>query len=76
MVSWTSSRDPLSLTVFGIYIDELKSFLREHIQDGNACILHHILICLLLFVDDVILLASSPEGLHRQIDAISSFCDL
>jgi hypothetical protein len=54
----------LSPTLFGIYIDELES-LHEHIQDGDGCLLHHILISILLFVDDVILLASSPEGLQR-----------
>jgi hypothetical protein len=29
-----------------------------------------------LFADDVILLASSPEGLQRQLDALALFCDL
>jgi hypothetical protein len=28
------------------------------------------------FVDNLILLASIPKGLHRQIDALTSFCDL
>jgi hypothetical protein len=28
------------------------------------------------FSDDVILLASSPEGLQRQLDALALFCDL
>jgi len=56
---------PLSPTFFGIYIDELMSFFREHIYEGDGCILHHVLISLLLFTDDVILLASSCEGLQR-----------
>jgi hypothetical protein len=67
---------PLSPTLFGIYIDELESFLHDHIQDGDGCLLHQVLISLLLFVDDLILLASTPEGLQRQIDALASFCDL
>jgi hypothetical protein len=29
-----------------------------------------------LFVDDVVLLASSLEGLQRQLDALALFCDL
>jgi hypothetical protein len=53
---------PLSPTLFGIYIDELESFLHEHIQDGDGCLLHQVLISILLFADDVILLASSPKG--------------
>jgi hypothetical protein len=67
---------PLSSTLFGIYIDELESFLHEHIQEGDGCLLHQVLISLLLFVDDLVLLASTPEGLQRQIDALANFCDL
>jgi hypothetical protein len=67
---------PLSPTLFGIYIDELETFLHEHIQDNDGCILHQVLISILLFVDDVVLLSSSPEGLQRQLDALSLFCDL
>ena len=54
---------PLSPTLFGIYIDELEAFLHEHIQEVDGCLLHHVLISILLFADDVVLLSSSPEGL-------------
>jgi hypothetical protein len=67
---------PLSPTLFGIYIDELETFLHEHIQDNDGYILHQVLISILLFADDVVLLSSSPEGLQRQLDALSLFCDL
>jgi hypothetical protein len=67
---------PLSSSLFGIYIDELESFLHDHIQDGDGCLLHQVLISLLLFANDLILLASTLEGLQRQIDALASFCDL
>jgi hypothetical protein len=30
----------------------------------------------LLFIDDVVLLASSPSRLQRQLDALALFCDL
>ncbi|KAH9293842.1 hypothetical protein KI387_040956, partial [Taxus chinensis] len=66
---------PLSPTLFGIYIDELEDFLRDHIQEGDGCLLHHVLIYILLFADDVVLLASSAEGLQRQLDALALFCD-
>jgi hypothetical protein len=67
---------PMSPTLFGIYIDELESFLHEHIQDSDGCHLHQVLISIRLFVDDVILLASSPKGLQRQLDALALFCNL
>jgi hypothetical protein len=54
---------PLSPTLFGIYIDEMKSYLHEHIQEGDGCLLHQVLISLLLFVDDLVLMESTPEGL-------------
>jgi len=57
-------------------IDELESFLQEDIQPKDGCILHHVLISILLFADDVVLLASTLEGLQRQLDALASFCDL
>jgi hypothetical protein len=37
---------------------------------------NQVLISLLLFVDNLVLLASTPEGLHRKIDALAIFCDL
>lgn len=37
--------------------------------------LHQVLISILLFVDDIVLLSSSPEGLQRQLDALALFCD-
>ena len=67
---------PLSPTLFGIYIDELEAFLHEHIQEAHGFLLHHVLISILLFVDDVVLLSSSSEGLQRQLDALALFCDL
>jgi hypothetical protein len=57
-------RCPLLSTLFGIYIDEMESFLQESIQDGDGCLLDQVLISL-LSVDDLIHLASSLEGLHR-----------
>lgn len=59
-----------------LYIDEPVSFLHEQIQEGDGFLLHQVLISLLLFADDLVLLASSPEGLQRQIDTLANFCDL
>lgn len=53
----------LSPTLFEIYIGVLESFLYEHIQGKDDCLLHHVLISLLLVVDDLIFMASSPKGL-------------
>ena len=50
---------PLSPTLFGFYIDELEDFLMKYSQPGDGCYLHQVLISILLFDDDVVLLASS-----------------
>jgi hypothetical protein len=62
--------------LFRIYIDKLEAFLPEHIQDSGGCLLHLVLISILLFANDVVLLASSPTGLRRQLDALALLCDL
>ena len=67
---------PLSPTLFGIYIDELEAFLSDFSLLGDGCHLHQVLISILLFVDDVVLLASSLEGLQRILDRLASFCDM
>ena len=54
---------PLSPTLFGLYIDELEDFHVNSSQAGDGCYLHQVLILILLFVDDVVLLASSTDGL-------------
>jgi hypothetical protein len=54
---------PLSSTHFTIYIDELESFLHDHIQEGDGSLLDQVLISLLFFVDDLILVALTPKGL-------------
>lgn len=54
---------PFSLTLIGIFIDELEPFLQAHAHANNGCLLHKVLIFVLVFVDDVILLASTIEGL-------------
>jgi hypothetical protein len=50
-----------SWTVFGIYFDELGSFVRDHIQEGDDYL--HVFISPFLFVVDMILLASLLEWL-------------
>lgn len=64
---------PLSPTLFGLYIDELEDFLMKSSQLGDGCYLHQVLIYILFFADDVVLLASSLDGLQRLLDGLASF---
>jgi hypothetical protein len=67
---------PFLPTLFGIYLDELEAHFGEHTHADDGCLLHHVLISLILFTNDVVLLASSLEGLQIQLDAFTRFCDL
>ena len=59
-----------------IYIDEVEAFLNHSLLTSDCCHLHQVLISILLFDDDVVLLASSHEGLQRILDRLASFCDM
>ena len=63
----------LSPTLFGLYIDKLEDFLGNSSQPGDRCYLHEVLISILLFADDVVLLASSSDNLQRLLDGVASF---
>lgn len=54
----------------------MEEYIREKTHMDDGCPLHHMLIALLLllFVDDVLLLASL-KGLQGWHDALASFCD-
>ena len=67
--------DPLSPLLFGLFLDRLERWLAEHCPDcgvpvaGMAEALR-----ILLFADDIALLAMSPEHLQRLIYAVRAFC--
>ena len=62
---------PLSPTLFGIYIDKLEECLEK-----AGCVsptLIGILINLLLYADDIVLMARSPHDLENQLRIIKDF---
>ena len=42
---------------------------------GDGCYFYQVLISILLFADDIVLLASSPDRLQRLLDGLALFCD-
>ncbi|KAL3677884.1 hypothetical protein R1sor_020840 [Riccia sorocarpa] len=62
---------PLSPTLFGLLIDTLYEHVREH-EEGF--VLGTQSVSILLFADDVVLIANSESQLHRLVRRLETFC--
>ena len=63
---------PLSPTLFGLYIDKLEEWLNS--QGGDGIHLGKFVIRLLLYADDLILIANSALGLQEHLHSLEHFC--
>ncbi|MCO5609097.1 hypothetical protein L7F22_063319 [Adiantum nelumboides] len=63
---------PLSPTLFGLYIDEMEDYIRQ--SGGAGADLSGTQVHIMLYADDIVLLAESQEDLQLHIQALSSFC--
>ena len=62
---------PLSPTLFGLYIDDLESYLDK--IDGDSLCLFNMMVVVLLYVDIVILLYGSRSSLQRFLNNFFEF---
>jgi hypothetical protein len=63
---------PLSPTLFGLYIDKLEEWLNFH--EGDGALLGELVIRLLLYADDLILIAKFSLGLQEHLISLEHFC--
>jgi hypothetical protein len=64
---------PLSLLLFGLFINGLEEWLNA--LDGDAPpMLGQLAIHLLLYADDLALMSHTPAGLQKQLDVLQAFC--
>ena len=65
---------PLSPTLFGLFVDGLHRHLLQRCPAEGPQLRSGQRVPDLGYVDDFVLLASTPEGLQRLIDAAAEFC--
>ena len=63
--------DTISPTLFALYINDLATELKEA---GIGIALDSDLICILLYADDIVLLANSEADLQLLLDIVHSWC--
>ena len=63
---------PLSPTLFGIYIDKLEEYLKSVGCKGTELV--GVLITLLLYSNDIVLLAKSHDDLDKQLKILHVYC--
>ena len=66
---------PISPTLFGIFIDALEEHIIDHMGQELTIRIRNSLVPVLLYADDLILLASSPKELQHILDTLEAFCD-
>ena len=67
--------DPLSPLLFGIFIDRFEALLDNMLPEHGVHV-KDILLKILLYADDLVLLAESPSDLQNMLDILKQFCEL
>ena len=65
---------PLSPLLFGIFIDEYASYLNSTLPQAGARLGDMSIVPLLLYADDMVLVAESAEQLQQQLDNLHQWC--
>ena len=65
--------DPLSPLLFGLFIDEFESWLRQRLPNVGVQ-MGRKLVQMLLYADDMVLLTHNPMELQQMLDVLHQFC--
>ena len=66
--------DPLSPLLFGLFIDRIEAFLKSKLPNIGAKLMDKI-IQLLLYADDLALMAEQPDEMQALLDCLKAFCE-
>jgi hypothetical protein len=64
---------PLIPLLFGLFIDGLDKRLNA-LEGDTPPMLGQLVVCLLLYADDLALMSQTPVGLQKQLDVLQAFC--
>jgi len=65
--------DPLSPLLFGLFIDEFESWLRQRLPNVGVQ-MGQKLVQMLLYADDMVLLTHNPMELQQMLDVLHQLC--
>ena len=66
--------DPLSPTLFGLFIETIDDDLRARMLPTDTFAVGGVPVFCLLYADDLVLIAASPEALQLELDVLGAFC--
>lgn len=66
--------DPLSPLLFGLFIDRMEGVIRDKLPATSGVRLLDMYLKILLYADDLVLLAESPAELQSMLDLLHTFC--
>ena len=69
--------DPLSPTLFGLFIEVMEDYISKALGpawQGQVPGVMELAVWMLLYADDMVLIAKTPAALQKQLDALAQFC--
>jgi sorting nexin-29 len=66
--------DPLSPLLFGLYIDQFEEILAAQCPGTGVCVAGDRMLQLMLYADDLVLLAEDATTLQQMLHCLDSFC--
>ncbi|CAM9863416.1 unnamed protein product, partial [Heterosigma akashiwo] len=65
----------LSPAIFNLFINRLVALIKDHSDELSGITVGDLIVYILLYADDVVLLASSRQELQVLLNILQDFCD-
>lgn len=67
--------DPLSPLLFGLFIDRVEQYFTQRLGSEVGAHVAGQILRVILYADDLVLMAATPQHLQTMLDCLSEFCD-